>query len=188
MSEATPPVPEFETPRLRLCRLVLADAPGLHEAYGDAEAMRFWDAPPSRDLAETEQRIRHSVAVDPTWHAAWAVRMHVDGSFVGMVNYHARQPWNRRLVVGWIVAPRWQGLGLAAEAVRPMLAHCFTSLATHRIEAEIEPGNHRSTRLAERLGFVREGLLRERILVGDEFRSLSMYGLLRPQWDARSPD
>ena len=34
-----------------------------------------------------------------------------------------------------------------------LLAHCFDSLDTHRVEAEIEPANARSARLAERLGF-----------------------------------
>ena len=82
-----------------------------------------------------------------------------------MINYHARQPSNRRLALGCILIPRFQGRGYTQEAVGAVLAHCFTTLNTHRIEAEIEPENVRSVRLAQRLGFQREGLLRDRLFV-----------------------
>ena len=94
-------VPELGVGRVRLRGLVAADAPGLHQAFGDTGAMRFWDAPPSRTIAETVERIRRSTSADPTWHAAWAVLAGRDDAFIGMVNYHARQTWNRRLAVGW---------------------------------------------------------------------------------------
>src|SRR5262245_21287626 len=128
----TPEVPVLETDRLRLRGLAAEDAPGLHLAYSDADAMRFWDAPPSPDLAETERRIRQSVSVDPTWHAAWALLAKPDQQFVGMVNYHARQVWNRRLALGWILVPRFQGQGYMAEAVTAVLAHCYETLDAHR--------------------------------------------------------
>ena len=60
-----PAVPELQTPRLLLRRLVESDALGLHAAYGDAAAMRFWDGPPSRDVAETAARIRQSLEISP---------------------------------------------------------------------------------------------------------------------------
>jgi RimJ/RimL family protein N-acetyltransferase len=159
------------------------DAHDLHRAYGDAEAMRFWHAPPSRDVAETEERIQRSHSLDATWQAAWAVLTKDEGSFVGMVNCHARQPWNRRLAVGWILVPNSWGRGYMHEAIQVLIAHCFEALGTHRIEAEIEPENLRSIRLADRLGFQREGFLRDRAFVSGQPRSIWMYALFRPDWD-----
>ncbi len=106
-----PSVPELDTPRLRLRRLIPDDAPALHAAYGDAATMAFWDAPPSPDLAETERRVRFSHEASPVWHAAWGVLRKDDGRFIGMVNYHARQAWNRRLAVGWILVPGMERQG-----------------------------------------------------------------------------
>ena len=149
--------------------------------------MQYWDMPPASDLEETERRLTRSLSVDAQWHATWAVSVRTDDEarddeFIGMINYHARQPWNRRLALGWILVPRFQGRGYMQEAVRAVLAHCFTTLDTHRVEAEIEPGNVRSARLAERLGFRHEGLLRDRLLVADQPRTVQMYGLLRSEW------
>jgi len=39
-------LPVFEAPRLTLRSITAHDAEGLHEAYGDADAMRYWDHPP----------------------------------------------------------------------------------------------------------------------------------------------
>jgi ribosomal-protein-alanine N-acetyltransferase len=187
MTDPLTHVPLLDTARLRLRCLLIADTLAAHQAYGNPEAMRYWDALPSFDLEETGRRLLRSLSVDPQWHATWAVLARPDGQihddeFIGMVNYHARQPWNRRLALGWILIPRFQGRGYMQEAVGAVLAHCFTALNTHRIEAEIEPENVRSVRLAQRLGFQPEGLMRDRLFVADQPRTLQMYRLLRSEW------
>jgi [ribosomal protein S5]-alanine N-acetyltransferase len=182
-----PNIPELTTSRLVLRRLVEADAPGLHAAYGDADAMRFWDALPSRDEAETAARIRQSLEVSPRWHAAFAVLLRQGNDFIGMVNYHQRQPWHGRLAVGWIVARPWWRQGYAAEATGALLEHCFTTLGTHRIEAHIEPGNAASLGLAARLGFRYEGMMRDWLFVAGQPRDMLLHALLRPEWRRRAP-
>jgi [ribosomal protein S5]-alanine N-acetyltransferase len=81
--------------------------------------MRWWDALPSVDLAETERRLRHSLSVDPQWHATWAILARLDDQFIGMINYHARQPWNHRLALGWMLVPRFQRQGYMREGSAP---------------------------------------------------------------------
>jgi RimJ/RimL family protein N-acetyltransferase len=174
-----PIIPVLETLRLLLRPLEASDAASLHEAFGDPETMRFWDSLPSRDLAETTDRIRQSLEASPTSHAAFAVTWRADDRMVGMANYHARHPGNRRLAVGWIVARPWRRQGIMREAMPALLGHCFDSLAAHRIEAHIEPENIPSVRLAESLGFMREGLLRDWMFVDGTPRSVYLYALLR---------
>jgi [ribosomal protein S5]-alanine N-acetyltransferase len=179
----SPAVPKLQTPRLLLRRLVEADAPGLHTAYGDPAAMQFWDSLPSRDLAETAARIRHSLGISLQWHAAFAVLLRDGEEFVGMVNYHQRMPQHRRLGVGWILAHPWWGQGLAQEAMRALLDHCFAALDAHRIEAHIEPDNAPSLSLAERLEFRREGMMRDCLFVDGQPRTAFLYALLRTDWE-----
>jgi ribosomal-protein-alanine N-acetyltransferase len=173
-------VPVLETARLRLRPLVEADAATMHEAYGDSEAMRFWDAPASQDVAETADRIRQSLGVNAHWHAAFAVTLRDGGRMVGMVNYHARNPHNRRLAVGWIVARPWWRQGIMREAMPALLRYCFDDLGSHRIEAHIEPDNVASIGLAGCLGLEREGLMRDWLFVDGQPRSVWLYALLRP--------
>src|SRR5437899_11315082 len=96
-------LPVFETPRLTLRSITAHDAEGLHEAYGDADAMQHWDLPPSRDVSQTAERIRMSAETDPRWHGMWASLTHA-GRCAGAINYHAHNGRQGRLALGWIVA------------------------------------------------------------------------------------
>ena len=65
------------------------------------------------------------------------------------------------------------GLGIASEAARAVIGYGFTTMKLHRIQAHTIADNHRSVQLLERLGFRREGTLREYSLVvgkGEELR------------------
>jgi ribosomal-protein-alanine N-acetyltransferase len=174
-------LPVFETEHLTLRSITAHDAEGLHEAYGDAGAMRHWDHPPSRDVSQTAERIRMSAEADPRWHGMWAIQTH-ERRFVGAINYHAHNEQQRRLALGWIVVPSCWRQGLMTEAAPPVISHCFTRLNVHRIEARIEPENLSSRRLAVKLAFTEEGTLRDWLCVAGEFRSVVMYSLRRTEW------
>ena len=180
-------VPVVATRRLTLRPIEEGDAEGLHGAYGDVEAMRFWDSPVSRDILETAARIRQSLAVELRWHGMWAIEAH-PGGFAGMINYHNVDPHNRRLGLGWILAPSFRRRGLMTEAAQLVLAHCFFTMEMHRIEVLIEPDNVASRGLATKLGFRQESdLLRDRLRVGDQYRGVLMYGLLQADWESMAP-
>lgn len=106
----TAEAPELATGRVRLRRLRPEDAPDFHQAFGDPAAMRFWDSPPTRDVAETEARIHASLSADPAVHAAFAVlaRDHSARSWAWSTTMPAI-PGNRRLGVGWLLVPRATG-------------------------------------------------------------------------------
>jgi [ribosomal protein S5]-alanine N-acetyltransferase len=55
-------------------------------------------------------------------------------------------------------------------------------MALRRIEAEVNPLNIASGRLLLRLGFSKEGLLRQRWVVKGEVEDTELYGLLRHEW------
>jgi ribosomal-protein-alanine N-acetyltransferase len=180
-------VARLEGPRIVLRELHHADAPGLHEAYGDAQAMRFWDMSPSGDVLQTASRIGRSLGMGAFWHGCWAIIRRHDERFMGMVNYHHREPWNRRLELGWILARPFQGQGFMNEAVTLVLRHCFASMDVHRVEACINPLNEASRALAIRLGFRQESdVMRDRLCVDGVFQDLILYALLAPEW--RDPD
>jgi ribosomal-protein-alanine N-acetyltransferase len=59
-----------------------------------------------------------------------------------------------------------------------MLNFCFGQLGLHRVQAYIHPDNSASIALVEKLGFTREGLLRDNMRVGDAWRDDLLYALL----------
>jgi RimJ/RimL family protein N-acetyltransferase len=78
-----------------------------------------------------------------------------------------------------------QGNGYMNEALVSLLEFGFSQLALNRLEADIDPRNTASAKSLERLGFRKEGHLRERWIVAGEVSDSGLYGLLRSDWQAR---
>ena len=183
MSKVKPkrqPFPALETERLRLRRFTSGDVEDMHAAFGNVRAMRYWNSLPFKRPSETARLVRIMAKADaPQWWQPWAIARRRDDRCIGMINYHHREAGNRRLELGWIIAPRHQGRGYAREATAAVIRYCFDQLDTHRIEAMIVPENTASIRLAEALGFRLEGgPIRDRWRAGEKYRSVLMYGLL----------
>ncbi len=190
MSRPGEAFPTLLTPRLRLRRVEPRDASGLHACFGDPEAMRFWDFPVCRTMAETERVLTWlAKATSPYDHLAWTIADRSSDQCIGMVNYHHREARNKRLEIGYIVAPLHQGRGFGIEAVRAMLDYCVGQLGVHRVQALVHPENRASIRLVERLGFRCEGgPLADYWCIGDSYHSAMLYAFIALTHGAAPPD
>jgi RimJ/RimL family protein N-acetyltransferase len=77
---------------------------------------------------------------------------------------------------------RARGRGLAAHALRALVAFAFTELAIPRLHLFVEPSNVASARTAESAGFCREATLRGWERIDGEQRDADCYSLLRVEW------
>jgi RimJ/RimL family protein N-acetyltransferase len=90
---------------------------------------------------------------------------------------------HRRAEIGYALGRAHWGRGYIHEALQAVMKYAFNELNLHRIEADVDPRNTASIKTLERLGFQREGFLRERWQVGGELQDALFYGLLRPDWE-----
>ncbi len=72
-------------------------------------------------------------------------------------------------------------------ACRAMLEYAFRKLQLNRVTILCASGNLRSRAIPERLGFTREGVIREGEWLYDRFVDLIMYSMLAREWDALYP-
>lgn len=176
--------PVLHTPRLTLRALRPDDAAALHEIVSDAEAMRFWSTPAHTSREETDALLARFLAVGPARTGIeWALvlREAGDDRLVGRVAYHRLLPAHARAEVGYQLArPHWRR-GLITEALRAILAFGFGPMRLHTVEAQLDPANTASARTAEKLGFVREGHLRENFWAYGRFNDTWVYSLLAPR-------
>jgi [ribosomal protein S5]-alanine N-acetyltransferase len=172
------PFPTLVTPRLRLRQFRPEDADAIHECFANPEAMRFWNTPMHNKRIETERAVRRFIDCTPSYYRFWAVADAATDRCLGMVNYHDGHIRSKRVAIGYIVDPARRRQGVGAEAVSAMLQFCFRELGLHRVQAFIHPDNAPSRALAEKLGFRCEGLLRDHLRVGDDWRDDMLYALL----------
>lgn len=83
-----------------------------------------------------------------------------------------------RAAVGYWLAPSSRGRGVATHATRLMARWAFEGLRVARLELTCGPDNERSQRVADRCGFVREGVLRSHIPFKGGRRDTVMFSLL----------
>lgn len=173
----------LSTECLSLRALRADDANALFAMRSDAVAMRYWSTPPWTEMAQAEAHLR--VASAPAAGAylrQFGIERRADGVLIGTCSLFDHSVESRRAELGYFLGrPVW-GQGLAREAVTALIAHGFGALNLNRIEADVDPRNAASVRLLERLGFVREGLLRQRWIVAGEVSDSAVYGLLRGEW------
>jgi [ribosomal protein S5]-alanine N-acetyltransferase len=79
--------------------------------------------------------------------------------------------------LGYYANARHAGQGLMREAMEQVLDHAFGPLALHRIEANIQPGNHPSIALARGAGFRLEGYSPRYLLIGGQWRDHERYAI-----------
>ena len=174
------PQPELSSPRLRLREVRDGDAAALFAIHGDARVMRYWSYPAWTELAQAEQKISDILRQRREEDILiWAIADATSDLLIGSSAVFYLNLEQGRAEIGYSLHPDWQGHGLASEALQLVLGYAFNNLGLRRIEADIDPRNLPSCRLVERLGFVREGLLRERWHVNGEICDSAIYGLLR---------
>ena len=84
-----------------------------------------------------------------------------DGGFLGIgLAVRIEREEARTVELGYIVAPEARGRGIGAEALRQLTKWALDDLGALRVELRIAVQNEGSKRVAERAGYVREGVLR----------------------------
>ena len=145
--------------------------PWVHSRYGRADALRF---------------IRDSAAawVDGRAYDFAIRRPESPERHVGNISIWPTSRRERAGEVGYWISSSETGDGVATEAATAVLAVGFEEMALHRVTLRIAVGNVSSERVAEKLGFVHEGLLRKEVLVGGEWLDHTLWAMLEEEYHA----
>ena len=149
--------------------------PWVHQQYGRTDAVRF---------------IRDSSAAwaDGRAHDL-AIRRHsTPDEHIGNISVWPTSQRERSGEIGYWIRSRETGQGIATEATACVAGLGFDEMGLHRVTLRIAVGNTPSERVAEKLGFVREGLLRKEVLVRGEWLDHSLWAMLEEEYRALRPE
>ena len=171
----------IETARLRLRPFRLQDVDDVLIYASDPEWARYLPVPQPYTKTDAEQFIAGQVLLDRAVHPAWAIE-HA-GAAIGGINirFHFDHHVGE---MGYSIARSYWGQGLATEAARAVMAAAFAAYASlNRLRAMADARNIASLRVMEKLGMVREGVLRQNRLMRGELIDEVWCGVLRPEWE-----
>ncbi len=175
--------PVLESDCIRLRGVQESDIDGIFQLFSDPQVMRYWSRGAMTEQGEAIA-FANSLVDDFIKRDAlrWVIADLNSDQLIGTCALYELNPQHARAGLGYALMPKYWGKGLASEAATLAISYGFFELGLHRIEADTEPNNQRSNAVLERLGFSREGLLRQRFQHPDGIQDSLIFGLLQPEW------
>jgi ribosomal-protein-alanine N-acetyltransferase len=182
------PFPTLYTERLELRRLGPDDVDVVFRLQSDPEVVKYFGRAPYRTRAEAEKRVADEIAaVEQGVSVRWGLAPREGGAIVGTAGFWRWDQGRHLAEIGYELAPEHWGRGLIVEALRAIVRYGFAELGLHRVEANLDPANVRSARALEKLGFVREGVLRQNWFYDGAYTDSAAYGLLASEFEGQAP-
>jgi RimJ/RimL family protein N-acetyltransferase len=147
-------------PAIALERLGERHLAAMAELVSDAEVARFTRIPEPLPEGFARTWLDRYLAGHEDGTCAGFAALDEHGRFVGLGLAPAIDATTGEVELGYIVAAGARGRGVASELLRRLTAWAFESLGAERIVLIVDVDNTASSRVAERAGYTREGVMR----------------------------
>jgi ribosomal-protein-alanine N-acetyltransferase len=112
----------------------------------------------------------------------WVIVTKKDNEVIGTCGYNNHVKKSSRGEIGYELGREYWGNGYASEAVKEILKYGFKTMHLNRIEAFVVPEAIKSINLLEKLGFKKEGMLKEYGYWHGRYWDENIYSLLKRDW------
>ena len=148
----------------------------IHESFGELKPWMSWATE-----NYTEYTAREYIAITKArWEerTLFAFAIMRDNEIVGGCTLSSIHPVYHFCNVGYWVRTSCHGQGIAGRATKLAVRFGFENVGLIRAEIVVAVGNHASRRVAEKIGAHYEGILLNRMVVGNSVYDAHMYSLL----------
>jgi ribosomal-protein-serine acetyltransferase len=128
------------------------------------------------EITDTQNFIE-SLTVNETKDLTFAI--YYNEKFVGLVGLKDPDYDNSKVEIGYWISEKFQHLGIITLSCKTLIKYAFEELDFNRIQLKAATKNTKSQKVAERLGFRKEGIERDGELHKRGFVDLVVYGLLK---------
>ncbi len=170
---------------VRLEPLQMSHAEGMYEVGQDERIWRYLSSNPSHNVAEMREWIGKALALQETGSVLpFATIEQKSNRVIGSTRYLDIQAPNRGLEIGWTwLTPEVQRTGVNTECKYLLLRHAFEQLGAIRVQLKTDSRNLQSQRAIERMGGVKEGILRNHMIMWDGYYRASVYySIIESEW------
>lgn len=172
--------PVLETKNLTLRKILLTDQKEVYSIRSSKEAMKYFGKHPYKSPAEALGFVYSEVnAFQNHEGIRWAICLKNSDKLIGSAGFWRIDRRHLRGEIGYELLPEFWKKGIMYEALSAIINFGFEKMHFHSIEANTDPLNTASMKLLERLGFVKEGLLKESFYFDGKFYDNVLYSLVK---------
>ena len=180
--------PGLETERLILRQMTMDDLDFYfkHFSVKEIEEGSGYPAPKDIDVATEEVQKFIIDLFERGFGYRWGIELRGEGQLIGTCGFYLWDKEVRKAEIGYDLEPRCWGQGIMTEALGEMLRFGFEEMNLNRIQVKAVPWNKRSIGLVRRLGFRKEGVLRDNFVFKGVVQDDGMFSLLKREWNESS--
>jgi len=101
---------------------------------------------------------------------------------VGRIGLYNIDLPNRHASIGYWIATEFMGQGIITGACKAVIDYSFNRLGLNRVEIRAGTENYKSQAIPQRLGFKKEGTIRQGEFVNNRFIDLFVFSMLKEEW------
>lgn len=178
--------PIIETERLILTEIKKEHAEDMFQYLSDPEVMKYYGISPFTTIQDAlgEMDWYNQIRLAKKG-IRWGVSLKESNQIIGSCGFLNWEQKHFRADIGAELSREHWGKGIMSEVFQAILSYGFQRMNLERIQAIIEPLNIASQKLAEKNGFVNEGLLRKYEYGDGKFDDLFMYSILREEFQIK---
>jgi RimJ/RimL family protein N-acetyltransferase len=177
--------PRLQGEKVRLTAIMGGDVQQMLPWYQDSALVRQFSTRPASPMSQVWLRERLDHQRQASDDFPFAIRLLDEDTLIGRIDLFGVE-WTQG--TGWlgiiIAADRHQGRGYGTDALRLLLDFAFRELNLHRVQLTVFEYNRAAIALYEKLGFSREGVIRESLHRDGQRHDSLLYGILRHEWEA----
>ena len=116
-------------------------------------------------------------------HAEMGYVVMANHVMIGRLGLYNIDLHNKSASIGYWLSQQWLGKGIITRCCKTVIDEGFRHLHLNRIEIRAALENYKSQAIPERLGFKKEGIIRQGEFVNNQFVDLYVYSILKEEWD-----
>ncbi len=179
-------LPTIRTQRLLLRPPRMTDAADLFTYAQDPAVSRYVLWEPHQSLRDSKASLRGMISRNRQGYpATFAIELISEARMIGTLGFQWLDPENLSAEIGYSIARRLWGHGLATEALQAACGYAFDSLGLQRLEAKHDVLNPGSGRVLEKAGFGPEGIARASLHLKGRRADMQRWALLKRDWQAQ---
>jgi len=175
-------------PTINLSKAILRkpkkkDLKGLLRVSLDPDVMKYYGMPPIRSKKDIEREVNWFNKIYRKKEGIrWIIASKETDEYIGDVGFHNYSKQHRRIELGYKLSKEYWRKGIMTESIKKAVKFAFEELKVNRIEALVDIDNLASLQLLRKLGFTKEGILRQYEKETRGFVDLAMFSILREEF------
>lgn len=172
--------PRLETERLVLREITKDDAKGIFGCFSNENVTRYYGQEILENLEQAEAFVEFfSNSYKEKKGIRWGIEIKGIQGIIGTIGFNAWSPKHKRAEIGYEIHPEQWRRGYTSEAVLEVIQYGFDELGLTRIGAVVFIDNEASNNLLTKIGFQKEGVLRDYMYQNGKAYDTYVYSLLK---------